>query len=523
VLLIACANVANLMLVRMTARQQEIAVTSALGAGRGRVIRQLLTESLLVAGAGGVVGTAAAVLAVRALVRSARDIPRLHEVGIDLRVLGFSLAVTIITGLVFGLVPALGAGRLDLASTLRQGGRGNVGGQARARQLLTGAQIALSLMLLVGAGLLLKSFARLVGEDPGFASAHVLTMQLTPPRAKYPGDTLRFQLHERLRERLAAIPGVQAAGYVSRLPISGGESANGIVPEGLSPDTPEAEQPTTSVRMATADYFRAMNIPVKRGTLYTGREPRGAPELVVLVSESAAKTWWPGQDPIGKTVRMEWFGMLNARVVGVVGDVRSLGLDSLPRPTTYWSPSQFPGITTMTYTLRLAPGVTGVEQAVRRAVNELEPTMPVAELKTMDVTLAESVARRRLTTTLVSAFGVVALVLAAVGLYGVVAYGVAARTREFGVRVALGARQADVTQLVLGSGLRLAAVSAVAGVAAALVASRLLTATLYGVEPTDPVVFALATATLVVVALLASWMPARRAGRTDPVTALRAE
>ena len=244
--------------------------------------------------------------------------------------------------------------------------------------------------------------------------------------------------------------------------------------------------------------------------------------LDIVISETAAKTYWPGKDPIGRTAQMDWGGMKNARVVGVVGDVRSMGLDSLPKPMTYWSPSQFP-IGAMTFTLRVAPGTRGTEQAVQRAVAELEPTMPVGDVKTMEMHLAESVARRRLTTTLVSAFGVVALLLAAVGLYGVVAYGVAARTREFGVRVALGARQADVTQLVLGHGLRLAAISAAAGIAVALVATRLLTATLYGVAPTDMPVFVVATATLVLVALLASWMPARRAGRTDPVTALRAD
>jgi predicted permease len=486
-------------------------------------MRQLLTESLIVAGLGGAIGTAGAVLAVRGLVRSARDIPRLHEVGVDPRVLLFSLGVTLLTGLVFGLVPALGTGRLDLASTLRLGGRGNVGGGARARTVLTGAQIALSLVLLVGAGLLLKSFARLVGEDPGFASSHVLTMQLTPPRAKYVGDTTRFALHERLRERLAAVPGVQQVGYVNRLPISGGESATGVIPEGTPAGTVDSDLPTASVRMAAPGYFRAMNIPLKRGTLYSGTEARNAPVASILVSESAARTWWPGQDPIGKSLRMDWFGMMDARVVGVVGDVRAMGLDSLPKPTTYWSPSQFRGLNTMTYTLRLAPGMTGVEQAVRRAVADVEPTIPIAELRTMDVTLAESVARRRLTTTLVTAFGVVALILAAIGLYGVVAYGVAARTREFGVRVALGARSVDVTQLVLGHGLRLAAISAAVGVAVAIVATRLLTATLYGVAPTDLGVFAAATVTLVAIALLASWIPARRASRTDPVTALRAD
>ena len=523
VLLIACANVANLQLVRATARAQEFAVRGALGAARGRLVRQLLTESLVIAAAGGAIGLLAASYATSALVRSAPDLPFAAGISIDLRVLAFTLVLTTLTGILFGLVPAFGATRLRLSDVLRQGGRGSAGSARRGvRALLAGGQIALSLVLVVGAGLLLRSFANLVSEDPGFQAEQVLTARMTPPKRAYPTDSARAALLMRVIERVRTIPGVVEAGGANLLPIVDLGAGTYMAVEGRPVEPVVTDRPAVEVRMATGGYFRAMGIPLRRGTLIRGDE-QDAGENAIVINEALAREYFAGRDPIGRTITIAWDRQRVGRIVGVVGDVRHKGLDSASRPMTYWAPQQMVGFNEMALVMRLAPGAGAVAEALRREVQAVDPNVPLGEIAMMDVHLAESVARRRLTMSLVTAFGLIAVLLAAVGIYGVVAYGVAQRTREFGLRLALGAQSLDVTRLVLGEGFILAAASVGVGIAGALALTRVLRSALYEVTPTDPLVFAAAVALLVGIALLASWLPARRASRVDPAVALRAD
>ncbi len=522
VLLIACANVANLQLTRAAGRQQEIAVRSALGAARWRLVRQLLGESVLLAVVGGALGLLGASWAVQLLVRGARDLPMIGEVGIDLRVVLFTAALTMLTALAFGLMPALGASRLHLSGALREGGRGTAGGRQRVRSVLAGAQVAMALVLLVGAGLLLKSFDRLTRQSPGFAPENVLTAQVTPPRSRYATDVARAQLVDRVVQRVRAIPGVVEAGAVNWLPFTG-QAATGLTIPGRPP-VPAGEEPNAEVRAVTPGYFRAMGIPLLAGEVMSGRESADG-EVVVVINETLAKRFFPGESPLGRSVTVAWGNpTTTGRVIGVVGDVRSMGLDAEPEPTTYWSTMQLGrSLGQVGIAVRLAPGASGVKEAMLREVRAEDADLPLSEVKMMEVHLAESVARRRLTTTLVSAFGGVALLLAVVGLYGVIAYTVAQRTREIGLRLALGARTGDVKRLVLRQGLQLTLAGIGVGFAGALALSRVLAASLYDVKATDPLVFAGVAALLAVVALVASYLPAARAAKVDPMAALRSE
>jgi len=522
VLLIACANVANLQLAQATARQREIAVRAALGAGRGQIARQLLTESALLAVAGAALGILLALWATQLIGVSASVLlPRAGEVALDGRALAFTGALALITGLAFGLVPALFASRADLQDILKSGGRSGTPGGGRARSALVVAQVALSLVLLVGAGLMLKSFARLQGVDPGFDPDHVLTARIGLSGEKYRTDAQTNAFFQELLRRVSATPGVQSAGAVSWLPFGGLGSATRYLVAGRPAPQP-GQEPGADVRVVDPGYFRTMKIPLLRGSSISDRDTRDS-RTVVVISQSLARTQFPNVDPIGQRIIMEWGDTLNAEIIGVVGDVRGKGLDSLPRETLYWALPQFPGQGFMSIVMRTRGDPLRLAGALRAAVRAIDPDQPVSEVRTMDSYLGDSVARRRFNATLLAGFAAVALVLAAVGLYGVMSYAVVQHTRELGIRMALGASTRAVLHGVLRQALVLAAIGVVVGVTGALTLTRVLSGLLYEVSATDPAVFAAIALLLTGVALLASYVPARRATQVDPMVALRSE
>jgi putative ABC transport system permease protein len=494
-----------------------------LGADRWQIARAVIAEAMLVSVAGGALGLGLAALGVRALAAAGpRDVPRLAELAVDGRVVAFTALVSVVAGLLFAVAPALHAARGALSETLRQGGRGSVGARQVARTVLVGAQAALSLILLVGAGLMLKSFWRLQQVDPGFRAEGVLTARVGAPGARYPSPEQARQLLTQLVERARAVPGVRAAGGTTSLPLGGFVQATGIEFAGR-PKAAPGEGPSAQVAAVSGEYFRAMGIPVLRGTAFTGAERAGGPTQVIVNQALAAK-YFANEDPIGRRIIMEWGDTLDATIVGVVGDTRQTGLDSIPEPVTYWSLAQLLPSTRVTIVARYA-GVDAASVAAgfRAAVKEVDPLLPIADVKTLDAYLSESVAQRRLNTVLLGAFAAAALLLAAVGVYGVVAYAVAQRTREIGLRVALGATRGGVMRLVVGQGLRVVGAGAAVGVLGAFALTRVLASQLYGVSPTDVPTFVGVPLLLVAVAAAASAAPARRAARVDPQTALREE
>ena len=522
VLLIACANVANLQLAQAAARQREIAVRSALGASAWRLVRQLLGESVLLALAGGALGVLLAFWATAALGAIAPSaVPRMREVAIDGRALGFTTVLALLSALLFGIIPAIHVARSDLQETLKSGGRGAAGGRDRARAGLVVSQIAMSLVLLVGAGLMLKSFARLQRTDPGFDPERVLTARISLSGPRYRDDARQVAFFRQVLERVSVIPGVEAAGAVNWLPLSGLRSATSFFVEGRPIPGP-GEEPSADVRAVDANYFPAIGIPLLRGASFTGRETADEPKTIV-VSETFARANFSGEDPIGRRIHMPWGDTLVGRIVGLVGDVKHVGLDSVAPATMYWALPQFPS-NFMTLVVRTRSGDPArLGPAVSRAVWAVDPNQPVADVKPMEAYLGDSIARRRFNATLLASFAGLALVLAAVGLYGVVSYSVVQHTREFGIRMALGASAATVRGGVLRQSLVLALVGVAAGVVGALALTRLLSGLLYDVSATDPAVFAGIALLLTAVALLAAYLPARRATRVDPLEALRYE
>jgi putative ABC transport system permease protein len=523
VLLIACANVANLLLARATARHREVAVRAALGAGRGTLVRQLLTESILLSLVGGVGALALAALGLKALAALQPDgIPRMDEVSIDGTVLLFTLAVAVLTGALFGLAPALKVSRADLQSTLRQGGRGAVGdaGGRRVGRALIVTEFALALMLLVGAGLLLRSFARLTQVDPGFDPANVLTAEVFLPPAQYPSDTARVAFLEALEARLTAVPGVRSVGATTAIPFGGGETRSFNV-EGFQPG-PDQPDPWGDYRVVTPGYREAMRIPLLRGRFFTAADRMGAPPVVV-VDRDLAERYWPGADPIGKRVGFEAGDSIRwMEVVGVVEHTAVEGLDAERRVQLY-RPSLQSGPGFSVLAIRGAGDPERLTRAVRAAVRSLDPALPLSQVRTMDDRLAAAVGPRRFSMLLLAVFAGIALLLAAVGIYGVISFDVTRRTQEMGVRMALGAERGSVVRLVLRQGLRPALVGVAVGVAGALALTRLLRSQLYGVAATDPVTFAVVIGLLLGIAALATLLPARRATRVDPMVALRSE
>jgi predicted permease len=526
VLLIACVNVANLILVRGVARQSEMAVRSALGAGRGRLSRQLVTESLVLATLGGVLGTALAYAATRGLVSIApANIPRLDAVHLDGTVLAVALGVTFVTGLVFGIVPARQLARTDVSTTLREGGRGAHGGRAssRTRTTLVVAEVALAVMLVVGAGLLVQSFRRLMDVDPGFRNDHAVTFGLSLPNASYPDASRRATFADELTARLRANPGVRDVGISSALPLT--PFSFGFSFEVTEhPPVPTGDQPSAQVRVANPGFFSTLGIPVMRGRAFTDADRAGAP-AVMLITEEAARQFFPNEDPLGKHVKISWTGATpaaGAEVVGVVRDVKQSSLAAAPRPQFYLPFSQRP-VSNFNIIIRPVGDGAAALRDSRAIVAGMDGTLAMSGVRTIEAVVAESVSQPRFYMTLLGGFAALALVLSAIGIYGVIAYVVGQRSREIGVRIALGASSGDVLRMVMRQGVGMTVIGVAIGIAGALALTKFMARLLYGVAPTDATTYGTTVVVLVGVAALASLVPALRASRADPTVAMRAE
>ncbi|MEZ0332723.1 MAG: ABC transporter permease [Gemmatimonadales bacterium] len=525
VMLIACANVANLMLARVTAREREITLRAALGASRRRIVREILTESVvlsLLSGVVGVVVAASAIGALRSLAPLA--IPRLHEIGLNLPVLGFTFALSLFTGIVFGLAPAVRALGRDLQSGLKEGGRGAAGGVGirSTRGILVLAEVALAFMLLIGATLLLRSFDRLQRVDPGFKSDGVFTATVALPRAQYAEPAAQTAFADLLLERIQAVPGVRAAALSSDPPLGGSPPFWSFIIAGVEPPPPGVVQDAV-VFMTSPEYFQTAEIPLVAGAVY-GAEHRADGSPVAVVSQALAQRYWSGRSAVGQRITLgdpaDSAGWMT--VIGVVGDVRNEELGRPTYPQLYLPIAQAP-VPSMVVLARTAGDPLELAGTVKRALTELDADLPLSEVATLDQRVADTLARPRVNAALLTAFAAVALLLAAVGIYGVIAFGVVQRTRELGIRMALGAGTDRLLRLVVHQGMRPVLAGIVLGLVGALLGTRLLRGLLFGVGATDPVTFLAVTAFLLVVAFGASYLPARRAARSDPMIALRNE
>jgi putative ABC transport system permease protein len=525
-LVIACANVANLMLARASARQKEIAIRASLGATRARLVRQLLTESLLLSVVASLIGlglAAAATRAIVALIPPTFPAQTITDVAIDGRVLAFTVAIAVLTGLAFGLVPALRLSRGALHDTLKEGGRSGSAatrGAGRLRDALVVAELSLAIVLLAGAGLMIRSFTALRHVQLGFESEHALMAQLSIPTSKYRSDTSQVEFFRAVETRIAALPGVQAVGAISYLPLTGDRSASDFSVPGR-PAPPKGAEPVGDMRAVTAGYFRAMGIPIKAGRPLTEADMANTPSVAV-VSETLARTMWPNESAIGKFIDYDWGTMQHVQIVGVAGDVHHEGVDKAPFMEIYRPLSQFV-YSAMTLVVRTAGDPSTLARPFRDAVRSVDRDQPVGRLEPMDALVGESLGSSRLSTMLFGLFGALGLVLASVGIYGVMSYGVIQRTREFGLRMALGARASDVRGLVVRQGAILSGVGIIIGLAGAFALTRVMRTLLFSVTPSDPVTYVGIACVLGAVALLASYLPARRATRVDPVIALREE
>jgi putative ABC transport system permease protein len=519
VLLIACANVANLLLTRAAVRERELAIRTALGAGRGRVARQLLTESLLIAAVGGALGILAAFWGASAF-RAAlpAGLVGVADVGLDLRVLAFAGAAVVLAALLAGLLPAFGTARANLHAALLDR---SAGGKPRARRRALGtlvvAEFALALVLTVGAGLMIRSFANLSSENPGFSDDGVLSLRIATPQAFDAAANGRFWFE--VLDRVGALPNVESVGAIHLLPLAVGNWAAPLIIDGRPLADGEAPR-VIAWRSVTPGYFETLRIPLVRGRLFTDREHE-AQERLVLINEAAAAQYFPNEDPIGRQVRTVWEGEVWATVVGIVGDTKDQTLASPTQPQMYRLRAPFTG--SMTLMVRSDGDPLRLGGPIRDIVREIEDDAPVSNVQLLERVAADSIAQPRLLTGLLFGFGAIALVLGAVGLYGVMAHGTVQRTREFGVRIALGARTSEVLGLVARDAIRLAVIGVGLGLAGAFALTRLLESQLYGVAPLDPLVFAGAAALLAAVALAAAILPALRAARTDPMQTLRSE
>ncbi len=526
VLLIACANVANLLLARSAAREKEIAVRTALGASRVRVVRQLLTESLLLALLGSVVGLGLAWWGTSALVAiSPREMVNLQGVGINLAVLLWTAAISLVTGIVFGLAPALEASRLNLNDALKEGGKGAGAQSTRSRRLrgaLVVAEVALSLVLLASAGLLVKSFVRLQHIDTGFNTENVLTFVLPLAGDKYKDDPQIVAFFRQAEERVRALPGVKSVGMVNYLPLYGGlGSATGFTVEGR-PAPPPGTGPSTNVRVADAGYFGALGVPLLRGRNFSDAEQSEA-RHVVLISQSFARQYFGGEDPVGKRVSVEMFDKPDpTEIVGVVGDARYDSLTDAAQPTVYF-PTPELTYSFMTFVVRTDGDPASIAPAVRREIAALDPDQPVSDVRTMNEVMAETLGRARFNTLLLGLFAGLATLLAAVGIFGVMNYSVTLQTREIGLRMALGAEPNRMLALVLKQGLLLTLAGIAIGLAGALALTRLMSSLLFEVGASDPPTYAAIVVLLAAVSLVACYIPARRATKVDPMVALRYE
>jgi putative ABC transport system permease protein len=522
VLLIACANVANLLMARAATRQKDIAIRIGLGASRGDLIRQLLTESLLLSLLGGVTGLIFAYGGLQILTTvGPANIPRLSEVTIDGRALAFTLVVSLLTGIIFGLIPAFQTTKPQINEWLKEGQRSASGGSGgrRARNWLVVTEMALALILLIGAGLLIKSFLILWQVEPGFNPHNVLTMAISPSPPKYNNRNDRVLLCQRLLQQVKSTPGVEAVGVVNQLPFGGRNLGLNFTVVGQPPARPE-DTASANFRSVSPGYLQAMGIPLKRGRDFNEHDTRETTP-VALINETLAKQYFANEDPIGKQLNIE--GQQAPReIVGIIGDVKQIKLDAEGKSEIYVPYFQL-AVAAMNIVVRTQTDPGSMTGAVLQQISRVDPDQPVFQVKTMDQYLGESMAQRRLSTVLLGVFAALALVLAAIGVYGVMSYLVSQRTREIGIRMALGAKQLDILKLVVGHGMWLAFLGIVLGGAAALLLTRIMTSSLYGISASDPLTYIGISLLLAIVALLACLIPARRAIKVDPNIALRYE
>jgi putative ABC transport system permease protein len=522
-------NVANLLLARGAARGKEIAIRAALGAGRGRVLRQLFTESLVLAGVGGVIGLGLAFWGVRILKAMAPDeVPRLDQAGLDLATVAFALGATILSSIVFGVVPALRTARADLQGSLREGGRGSgLVARDRVRQLLVAAEVSLSLMLLVGAGLLIRSGILLQRVEPGFVTERVFTAWLALPPAQYESVESVRQAYDRILTEIRAVPGVESAAGVTVLPITGLSAQANFIPEGRADDP--ANSISFNFRIATPGVFRTFGIPIKQGRDFDDRDVAGSP-CALVINETAAKRAWPNENPVGKRIpgpRDSTGKRTMCGVVGVVGDAHDDGLREPVRPQMYFAGAQAPAAfwnamqRSMFIVARTTAAPGTMTKQLQSAVGRFDATLPLFDIRSMDERISASLATSRFNTMMLTTLGAIGLLLAAVGIYGVVAYFVTQRTGEIGLRMALGATPGRVLRLVVGQGMRPVILGIIVGAASAMLASRLLASLVFGIGTTDPVTFLAVPIVLGIVALAASVIPARRAIRVEPTKALQ--
>jgi putative ABC transport system permease protein len=526
VLLIGCANVANLLLASAASRQKEMAIRTALGASRFRVMRQLFTESTILALAGGAVGLLVAFWGLTAITKFLpADFPRLNEIQMDWRVLAFTFVASVATGILFGLAPALQLSRTDVQEAIRETGRGASASlrQKRFRQALIVAEVALCVVLLAGAGLLFRSFLRLQSVQTGFVSQQVLTARLSPSGTNFTDDAAYVNFYNKAMERISAVPGVQDAGMINTLPLAKGPTL-GLRVEGRPPETPD-KWPSANYRAVSPNYFRAMSIPVVQGRTFTERDTDGAPRAL-MVNQELADRVFPDENAVGRRVT---FGSVDENrqpiwweIVGVAANVRSLELREEPPSEVYFSHLQNP-FAGMSLVIRSSVEPESLSAAVRQVVAEVDKTVPVSNVQTMDHIVSESITQPRFNLFLLALFSTVAMLLSAAGIYGVTAYTVTQRTHEFGIRLALGAQVGDVLRMILRQGLAVIGVGLVIGLIAAFLLMRLLRSLLFGVGENDPLTFVAITVVLLLVALVACYIPARRATKVDPMIALRYE
>ena len=526
VLLIACANVANLLLASAATRQKEIAIRTALGASRLRVVQQLLTESLMLALAGGGAGLLLALWGVALLTKLLPlDFPRLGEIRLDWRVVAFTFVASVLTGLLFGLAPALQISKADVQESLKESGRGTSSSRRhnRLRSLLIVGEVALSVVLLVGAGLLFRSFLQLQSVNTGFTSEQVLTLQLSPAGANYRTDADYISFYDKTLQRISAIPGVAAVGAINTLPLRKGPQA-GFRIEGRPPLTID-KWPSGNYRCVSTDYFRAMSIPVVQGRAFNDRDTQNAP-LVAMINQALAAREFPGENPVGKRINL---GSVDANnqpvwweIVGVAADVRSIELREAAAPEFYLSALQ-DSFANMFVVVHTTVEPTGVAASVRAAAAEVDKSAAVSDVKTMDHIVSTAITQPRFNLFLLGLFSGIALLLSAAGIYGVTTYSVTQRTHEFGIRLALGAQVGDVLRMIVRQGMLLISAGIVIGLVASFALTRLLRTLLFGVSVTDPLTFVVITVLLGFVALVACYIPARRATKVDPLVALRYE
>jgi putative ABC transport system permease protein len=522
VLLIGCTNIASMLLARSTTRQKEIAIRQALGASAPRLMRQLLTESVLLSALGGILGVVLAAGGLRLLrLLPPGTIPRIEEVSLNGGVLIFSLVLCVVTGIAFGLVPSLLASHRDVNGTLKESGRGsNEGRKSRSsRPALVVVEVAIAVVLVTGAGLLMKSFGNLMHVDPGFSPTNVTTFLMTLPKSRYPQPTQQAEFYRRLVESVQTLPGVQSAGVSSFLPLAGALRyvyfcPEGMICQGLGKD------PVIAVRQISSDYLQTMRIPLLRGRVFNEQDIAGV-KPVVIINQTVAQKYFPAQDAVGKHLANSR-DKIEMEIVGIVGDVKFTGLNTPYIPEMYMPQAQNPAAT-MTLVVRSTSNAQPLIAAVRQKTAEIDPDLPLSNIASMSEVVSASVAQPRLTTQFTGFFAALAMMLTAVGIYGVLAYSVTQRTHEMGIRMALGASRGEILKMVVGQGMKLVLSGLVLGLVVSLAVTRLLTTLLFGTSARDPLTFVAVTLLLIIVALLAAYIPARRASQVDPIVALRYE